>query len=270
MTSVPSDAAERQRGSRFNESSQFAAPGVTTARPACHRPYSGGASKRIGRRRDHLIQAGLIDDVRESLFEGRSGGIGPDDRGAGAGEWHQRAFDLHGRLRIDAWHAEAGPSDRHAPLTQSRRNVDPQAERQRFEVPALAGAELPRVVDGQLHLRRRGRGQRPCRGERVDRDQVAVQDRLSETGLASELEGRNHTREVVRVWRQQSRTDEPRQRQMRRAIQRRAHRVRIARVVGRRLPVGPGPAVLQVGQLEERPGRRRNPEHRQWRVAPRS
>src|SRR5262245_37384889 len=43
MTLVPSAAAERQRGSRFSSSNQVAAPGVTSARAACQRPYSGAA-----------------------------------------------------------------------------------------------------------------------------------------------------------------------------------------------------------------------------------
>ena len=96
------------------------------------------------------------------------------------------------------------------------------------EVAARAGAEFPRVVDGQVHLRRRGGGQRPRRRERIGRGQLGVGDRQAEAGLAAELERRHDAGDVVGVRRQQARADQPRQRQLRRAVQRVPHRVGIA------------------------------------------
>ena len=74
--------------------------------------------------------------------------------------------------------------------------------------------------------------------------------RQAETGLAPELERGNHTRDVVGIGCQNPRTDEPRERQVWRSVQRVADGARIARIVGCRLAMRPGPAVTQIRQLD--------------------
>src|SRR4029453_6699679 len=85
-----------------------------------------------------------------------------------------------------------------------RQGPGPQQHRERLEVAASAGRELPRVVHRQLDALRR------WLPRRLEAAFVLGRDRLAEACFASQLEGRYDAREVLGVRLENARAEQPR------------------------------------------------------------
>ena len=117
------------------------------------------------------------------------------------------------------------------------------------------------MIHRHNHLRERRR-QHPCRSQRGGGDQIAVGDRQAEPGLAAQFKRRHDAGNVVGIGREDARTDQPRQRQLRRSFQGGEH-VRLCTVGCRGLRMRPSPALAEVGQLGVRVSRRGDRQHGQ-------
>ena len=200
MTWVPSAAAVRHRGSRFKESSQFAAPGVTTARPACHRPYSGGASNGSASGAITWFRPGLLTMFASA--SSKAGAAGSDQTtgallpvsGISAPSTFTVVFGSRpGTVKPGLPIATVRWPNPAGTLILRRRASD-------LEVATFAGAELPGVVNGELRpasARWRSASTR-SRAHSCAVSSVSAIGR-PEPCLASELEGRHGTREIVGV-----------------------------------------------------------------------
>ena len=167
--------------------------------------------QRIGRWRDHLVQARLIDDVLQRGFKRRRGGIGPE---------HGALVPVSGINAPSTFTVVAGIEPGSVkPGCRSRRCAGP--------IPAATHAQAGAPAIRSRRLRRCGtatsskRAIAPARARsrsastparvRSCAVELGVGNRQTEPGLATELERRHDTGDVVRVRRQQSRAHEPRQ-----------------------------------------------------------
>src|SRR5262249_44523559 len=160
--------------------------------------------------RDHGINAGRVDDCRESVLKRFGRTVWPWRhlvRIIGRWNWSKRAFDIKRRTLGNILHDEARMADVDRTATKLRRyRARAQSRDDGGEVAGDPSAKFPVRIDRKRKRRARG-NDRPCRREGGRRDEITVLDRHAKPSASAKIECRYDAGHIVGLGSENARTD---------------------------------------------------------------